>query len=184
MQNVPKLLLLVALMFCAGITCNAKDDDSINVNSHQASEVVSPILGAYLELGGSAASFGSVNVEVCIWRFKKETLLHSLRFSVGLGTSEPVNGYIPILLKGLFIDSDHHLELGIGCDILWRRVVAGPGSPYKNSSDSPINPIAVVGYRYEKRDGGILIRAGYTPMYDFGYNELVNFTGVSIGIAF
>ena len=173
----------IVLIFCMFYTFTAKGEDSSRKFIADTGRVSSPIFAAYLELAGSAQSFGSINLEVFLWKFQRESLLHSLRFSAGIGASEPGNGYIPILLKGLFFDSDHHFELGIGCDVLWKRVVASTGSPYKNYSDSPVNPIAVIGYRYEKRNGGILFRAGFTPMYDIGYSELVSLVGVSIGFA-
>jgi len=175
---------IIVLLLTTFSTFKASCIAGVSGSGNDESLVTSPIACVFLELSGSAASFGSINVEARVLRFDKHSLVHSLRVSAGIGVAEPGNGYLPLLAKGLLFDSNHHLEFGLGGNVLYRRVITAPGSPYKSFSDAPVNPILLLGYRYEERDGGFLFRACYTPMYDVGYEQWSYLIGVSIGYAF
>lgn len=78
-------------------------------------------------------------------------------------------------------ESNHHLELGGGI-----TVVAGDRQDlfdYGNNDEefSTVSMTAIVGYRYQKPDGGFLFRAAFTPVAGGGY--LLPWAGISFGYA-
>lgn len=77
--------------------------------------------------------------------------------------------------------SNHHLELGGGI-----TVVAGDRQDlfdYGNNDEefSTVSMTAIVGYRYQKPEGGFQFRAAFTPVAGGGY--ILPWAGVSFGYA-
>ncbi len=77
--------------------------------------------------------------------------------------------------------SNHHLELGGGITI-----VAGDRQELFDYGDddeefSTVSITGIVGYRYQKPEGGFLFRAAFTPVAGGGY--ILPWAGVSFGYA-
>ena len=78
-------------------------------------------------------------------------------------------------------ESKHHLELGGGLTL-----VAGDRQELFDYGDddeefSTLSITGIVGYRYQKPDGGFLFRAAFTPVAGGGY--ILPWAGVSFGYA-
>lgn len=87
---------------------------------------------------------------------------------------------VPVELSYLRGKENHYLELGLGITP-WHE-------NYKDFHESQINqvdllPYTRLGYRYQKRDGGIFFKAGLTPMVKLKNNQNQNFPwgGLAIG---
>ena len=149
--------------------------------------VISPLLSIYFEFIGPAHSWISIHAEGTIFRFDEVSgylgLHHSIRLSAG-ATIYPFDGYfLPVSVKYLIIDSDHHLEAGAGATFLVAELDSSSGIT-RRYPESPIFMNIILGYRYERRRGGFQFRMAYTPFYDFKTGELFFGAGLSFGKAF
>lgn len=148
--------------------------------------VVAPLAGAqsrnaaYGEIGGSGI-IPTVNYER---RFNEHWYGR-----VGLGvaftyTEDDSDAAFAIPMTVSWVNrpaSNHHLELGGGI-----TVVAGDRQDlfdYGNNDEefSTVSMTGIVGYRYQKPDGGFLFRAAFTPVAGGGY--ILPWAGVSFGYA-
>lgn len=84
---------------------------------------------------------------------------------------------IPAILN-YFVGTKHKLELGGGI------VFASVGSFGFESGSGASNVVgtAVIGYRYQKPEGGFLFRAGFTPL--FNSEGVEPWGGISLGFSF
>jgi len=133
---------------------------------------------AYIEAFGNGGLF-SVNLE------RKLAADVAARVGVGLwdGTGfygEEVSGLtVPLMLTRRIGSGNHGLEIGGG-------VVPG-----RTDEGSFVSLTGLIGYRFERLQGGMVFRAGFTPIYGLGdeakaYPEKGFYPsiGVSIGYAF
>jgi hypothetical protein len=110
----------------------------------------------YLELLGNALHGGSVNYERML----------TARLSARVGAS-PFGG-VPVMVSYMPGRGHHTPELGAGLLL--------------GASDTALLGTATLGYRYQRRSGGGVYRAGLTPL--IGEQGVAPWFGVSIGIAF
>lgn len=109
----------------------------------------------YVELGGNVLWPGSLNLEVM--------LTPELAVRVGAAPGAA----FPLMLNYLQGRGPHRAELGLG-------VLLGAGEDVYGTG--------TIGYRYQPRDGGLVLRAGITPLLDNG--AVAPWAGLSIGISF
>lgn len=149
-------------------------------------KVTSPSAAAYLEGGGSGLGWLTIHGEVCFFRFKHqpvhEDFAHSLRLSVGVTTAPTDRYYLPVSLKFLMFESDHHIEVGTGFSILLKEVMIEDGFKHSFPASLVVMTFAL-GYRFESQNGGFQFRFIYTPVYEFTTEALYPFIGVSVGFA-
>lgn len=140
-----------------------------------------PLLGSAQTQLSDRNSFdkkNSVNIEllghgILYSIYYERIIVNGNRFKttgqVGFG-GVPGWGYtIPFLINEVFtVDRSHHLEIGFGIQ-------------YFNLSD--IRTTLRIGYRFQKPDGKLVIRAGYTPNIDF-FPYFFHWGGLSIGHTF
>lgn len=110
----------------------------------------------YAEALGNALYGGSVNYERML----------APRFSARLGASP--FGSFPVMLNYLPGQGNHAAEVGVG-------VLLG-------ASDENLLGTGTLGYRYQPREGGMVFRAGWTPL--IGAAGVATWAGVSLGFAF
>jgi hypothetical protein len=143
---------------------------------------VFPNNSVYLELGGNAVLFGSLNYE--------RVLLHRKFFYLtargGLG-----GGYIPtasilsfpVLVNTLFqFYKGGAAEVGLGATMMligMEEGDAGDNDFWKNGN-APM-PTGTIGYRYQGKRG-FLLRVNFTPFTNF--SEVFYFLGLSFGYSF
>jgi len=77
-----------------------------------------------------------------------------------------------LMLNYLKSKGNSHLEMGFGLTMVIARQLDGP------DEENLVYPTGTLGYRYQRPDGGLVFRAGLTPLY---YHP---FLGVSLGYAF
>lgn len=133
---------------------------------------------AYVELGGNAI-LPSINYERRInerWSGRA-----GLSYVVGETTEDTEHTLIiPLTLSWIsHPSSKHHFEVGGGLTI----VTGDSQDLFENVDDdekfSKAFGTGILGYRYQKPDGGLIFRAGVTPL--IGDGEVLPWLGVSVG---
>lgn len=146
-----------------------------------------PRQSVFLEVGGPGVAY-SVNYERYLspdWSIRAGGSVFSL---VESETRDAMTAFVaPITGQYLFFEGAHHLELGAGLHV---GVIRSTLNTYDQAEAfGMIAATGVVGYRYQKPDGGWLFRATFTPMYwgeRFAIlgSPLQLWGGLSVGYAF
>jgi len=87
---------------------------------------------------------------------------------------------IPLAVSGLY-GNNHKLEFGFGNTIA--NIVQADFSNGEPERISNLNANFTLGYRYQRNNGGVVFRCGYTPIIEF-YKDYRHWGGISIGFAF
>lgn len=177
--------IVLFLLLCQPMV--ALSQVNIDNDSDTVFPVVSSLLNIHAEIGGTAHAWLAIHAEGTVFRFDEVRgeigLHHSVRVSVG-ATVIPFGGYyMPVNVKYLMLDTDHHIEVGTGVSFL----VADADSTSYDALHMPRSSIllnVICGYRYEPRRGGLQFRIGYTPYYEVATREFWFGFGISIGKAF
>lgn len=165
--------LAIALSLFAAGTVSAQE-------AAPAAETVSQTRNTfYVELLGNAAIY-SLNYE----RFFTPKLGIRvggmfLRGETSEGDEASV-GFFPIMATYLLGEGNSHFETGLGIGIV--TASADIEEVDEEFSGSDAYATATLGYRYQKPTGGVIFRAGFTPVYAGG--NLLPWAGVSVGYAF
>lgn len=126
----------------------------------------------FLEVRGNAISY-SLNLD---HRISRQT---SVRLGISVVPSIFSTAIVaPIMFNYLAGGDTHFLELGVGA------VVGGEISSTETGTGAVI-PTMTIGYRRQPPDGGLLLRAGFTPLIaPSEINFLYPWAGVSVGYTF
>jgi hypothetical protein len=89
-------------------------------------------------------------------------------------------GLFPIMATYLLGQGNSHFETGLGIGIV--TASASIDEVDDDFSGSTVYGTATLGYRYQKPQGGVIFRAGFTPAYASG--NLIPWVGASVGYAF
>ena len=137
----------------------------------------------YLEVAG-VGGYGSINYERVI--YSKKYLIFSMR--VGLSSyhiKDYTNQFNPDILIPLTINGyygiNHKIELGIG--ETFANIVHADITDFKTKRITNFHTILSIGYRYQKRTGGIVFRCAYTPIIEFN-RYFRHWAGISLGYSF
>ena len=143
---------------------------------------------AYLELAGSAGIY-SLNADYMVLELDK------IRFGGRLGIGMFKEGYegsgmdtyVPVSAIALYAFGAHNIEIGIGFNMISysiRSVVDAEDRGFKRTTALLGN--YVIGYRYQKTEGGLIFRASYTPFFynDEPFARYEHWGGISVGYAF
>lgn len=180
MVNIISVFLLSCLIFAA--TSTTKLIAQEGTNSFSAKNAV------YLEIGGNGGYY-SVNYDRIIYdngnNFKAAVRAGIEGLPFKRDTKSFWAGFLPLELSGMFGRSRHFLETGVGLTpFLIPKNDWGKEPAYSGYKPGAIIPFRL-GYRYQKPEGGLFFRAGYTPFLDFSEgrrNPLeLFFGGISIG---
>jgi hypothetical protein len=148
---------------------------------------MSPRAAAYAEMFGPALGWLSVNGEACIYRFEHDSIygnaVHSLRMVVGASVLPEDRYYLPVGIKLLMLESDHHIEVGTGLSILL-KVDENDDMFGHRFPASPAIVFFGLGYRFEPQTGGFQFRWVYSPIYEFTTRNFYAYFGISFGLAF
>lgn len=171
-------------MFCAFIA-SAQDDYALKPPRDYS---INPAKNAgFIELGGNAGLY-SLNFDR-IYYYKEK-----LKISARVGFAPNFNGfYIEqiYILENNFIlfKNPHHLELGLGVT-LQRRYNEKPNEIDNYFWENILFSVWRCGYRYQKQDDGLFLRAGITPVVmsndaeGFHSNYFQFWAGASVGLSF
>lgn len=145
-------------------------------------------LSTYLELAGSAGIY-SINADYLV--IELSDIRIGGRAGIGM-LREGYEGsgmdiYLPISAIGLYTFKVHNIEVGIGFNMLSysvRSVIDAEDRGFKRKTQILGN--YVVGYRYQKKEGGLMLRVSYTPFYykDEPFSRYEHWGGLSIGYTF
>jgi len=163
------IIILFQLIYSEGESQTVTDSDKLNV--------------LYIE-GAGIGGFGSLNYERII------ALNAKLRLGARIGIStynikDYTNKFnpdiiIPIAINGLF-GFDHKFEFGLGQTI--SNIVQVNHTNWKLERETNLHATFTIGYRYQRNQGGIVVRCSYTPMIEF-YKYYRHWGSISIGYAF
>jgi hypothetical protein len=137
--------------------------------ANSASTTVTDPNAVYVEFLGQSFAFLSFNYDRLLFRSNPDDNNIALRCGIGIG----LPWYsIPVTVSYLS-GRKHKLELGAGL------VYAEGGFDVHEKS---IIPTALIGYRFQKFQGGFVFRIGITPFYKDERIRLL--AGLSLGYAF
>lgn len=88
---------------------------------------------------------------------------------------------VPVMATYLLGDGNSHFEIGAGAGYA-NASVEDATLDDGGESGSTIYGTATFGYRYQKPTGGVIFRAGFTPL--FGEGGILPWVGLSVGYAF
>jgi hypothetical protein len=137
----------------------------------------------YLEVVG-IGGYGSINYErLLVWNQRLQ-----LRARIGLSTyhlrnytdSFSPDFIVPIAVNGLY-GKIHHAELGVGPTITNFSEVNEENWQIERNTQLHLN--FTIGYRYQKKEGGLVLRCAYTPLLIFT-DSYTHWGGGSIGYSF
>lgn len=165
----PAAVLALALTLTAAGSAAAQDTAGPRVASNTF----------FVELGGNAAVY-SLNYE----RFftpKLGVRVGGMYLQADDDVGDRVGiGLFPIMATYLLGEGNSHFETGAGIGLATAGV--SDTDVGEDWGDSGVYGTATFGYRYQKPEGGVIFRAGFTPVYASG--TLVPWAGVSVGYAF
>lgn len=151
---------------------------------------------AFAELGGSAGRY-AVSYGRIFHQQDQLKLSGSLGFSMWhhntsnwfYNTSRSVYWLpaIPVEISALFGQTNHHLEIGAGFNANLTPTPKRDPVTAELTDDIVWDSVVVlrIGYRYQKPEGGLFFRVGYTPFFSppSRPNEGANFQPISAGIS-
>lgn len=145
-------------------------------------------LSTYLELAGSGGLY-SVNADYMLLELDDVRL--GGRLGVGLFKEGYENSgmdiYLPVSAIGLYAFDAHNIEVGIGFNMASysiRSVVDAEDKGFERRTQLLGNYI--LGYRYQKKEGGLMFRVSYTPFFykDEPFSRYEHWGGLSVGYTF
>lgn len=100
--------------------------------------------------------------------------------------------WVPLEISGFWGKSKHHLEIGAGITPYLESIIQlDPNSLEVSEKITFASLIPIrIGYRYQKPEGGIFFRVGYTPFLALYFGETGSsqfypiFAGISLGKSF
>ena len=119
---------------------------------------------------------------------KNTTESFALAFRLGISTYY-LNDYtdtfnpeiiLPVALHLLY-GKDHKLEFGLGQT--FTSFIRADTKNFQPKRDVYSHTHFTLGYRYQKNEGGLMLRVAYTPIIEFN-KEYTHWGGLSIGYAF
>jgi hypothetical protein len=150
----------------------------------------------YAEILGNAAGL-SINYDRVV--LKKEKIALSICIGAGFVPSNAINKLLnnnatkknylpygfPISCNLIYGKNNHHLETGVG--LTYQQGMYGEGLKYSQT----IFAVVRLGYRYQKENGGLFWKIGFTPFIpikEFGTISVpyvfLPFGGIALGYTF
>lgn len=119
---------------------------------------------AQVELGGHGLYY-SLMYERVIFNGHKFKTTGQIGFAYYPPQSGIINVWGPIMINELISFNKHHIELGLGYVFTFE-----PSYGEQFSADRNNGFIAArLGYRYQRPDGRLIIRVGFTPLIERGF---------------
>ena len=141
----------------------------------------------FVELGGNAGVF-SLNIDRIY--YYKPTFKISARFGAAVDMNHIYFEPIAVIENNfIFFKNPHHLEMGLGATLKRRynEKISGNNDYFW---ENILFGVTRIGYRFQKQDDGVFIRAALTPVVTsndalgFHANYFQLWAGASIGISF
>ncbi len=143
----------------------------------------------YIE-GAGAGGYGSLNYERLYFLPTKNKSVSKLAFSFRIGASTYyLNDFtdtfnpeiiVPVALHFLY-GKNHKLEVGAGQTVT--SFIRASSSDFQPKRDLRNHAHFILGYRYQKNEGGLMFRIAYTPLLEFN-TDFQHWGGLSVGYAF
>lgn len=128
--------------------------------------------------------FYSINYERIILNAEKFKASGQIGISYYPKQTGMIELWIPVLINEIISFDKHHLEMGLGFVFTndpWLSFENG----INKGDDGGGFAIGRLGYRYQKPNGRLLFRAGFTPFVEIlGYNDFHPSGGLAIGYNF
>ena len=168
------ILLIIPILLTSSLFGQTEAEEDSKASKHHI----------YLETLGISGRGRTYNYEYQL--FHKEKLKIQARAGVGTAKRKDfTDSFNPDLTipfgVNAFYGNVHHVEFGIGQVIT--SVIHADIETYEPTRVHDLHGNLTIGYRYQKQEGGLLLRLSYTPLLEF--NEKWNhWAGFSIGYSF
>ncbi|WP_146260455.1 hypothetical protein [Algoriphagus chordae] len=145
----------------------------------------------FLEIGGNAGQY-AFNYGRLFYQKESFKLTVNVGFSLWMDPIENStvwNPALPLELSALLGKSKHNFEFGVGLTpYLEADITSSFESGELVQTKGPRNLASIlpfrIGYRYQKPEGGLLFRVGYTPFFKFSNSsdEKIEFQALQVGL--
>jgi hypothetical protein len=132
----------------------------------------------YVELGGNGI-FYSVNYDRLITPHVAARAGVMLFRAEDNASNSVAVAVAPVVVSYLFGEGNSHFEAGVGVGLATASI---DHVDFGEDFDQTLYGTGVLGYRYQPRTGGVVFRAGLTPV--FNAENFAPWIGVSVGYAF
>lgn len=90
--------------------------------------------------------------------------------------------WIPVLINELYSFDSHHIEFGFGYVFINEATRTEDYEEISRGWNGFLT--GRIGYRYQKPDGRLIFRVGFTPLYEYEVKEFHPSGGLTIGYSF
>lgn len=180
-------MILRAIIFFCCISLAAMAQNDFELKPPRNYELKPARMAFYIELGGNAGLY-SLNAEYYYLYKEKCKLSGRLGFNVVPHGYYLHQAYL-IEQNVVLFKTPHHLELGLGITVQRQY-----NERYNSTTDyfweNTWYATTRFGYRYQKQEEGLFLKAGLTPIvfqkshYEFNASYFQLWAGVSIGVSF
>jgi hypothetical protein len=173
MSRIARIAALASAFACIAPTLAAQSvSDKSSIDQPTAKNAF------YVELGGNGI-FYSVNFDRLLTpRVAARAGLMFMRAEDEVSNSVEV-AVAPVVVSYLFGEGSSHFEAGLGVGLATASI---DDVDFGGDSDRGVYGTGVLGYRYQPKTGGVVFRAGLTPL--FTTNDFTPWIGLSFGYAF
>lgn len=168
------IYILMILLFLTSVThCQEKVNDKLSFKSYNNFQI---------ELFGHGL-FYSINYERIILNRQKLKTTAQLGFAYYPPNTGVIDIWMPVLINELMSFNKHHIEIGIGYIFLNEASRTVENEVESRSWDGFFT--GRIGYRFQKPEGHLIIRMGFTPILEYtDFKEFHPSGGLAIGYSF
>lgn len=170
-----RLILVVLIISTLTMTALSQKTDTLKTNFVYKNSVQAELFGHGL--------LYSLNYERVIFNGQKFKTTGQLGFSYYPPKTGFIDIWIPLVINEIFSFNKHHIELGLGHVFTNEAVRYFDYSVLERQWGGFLT--ARLGYRYQKHNGRLIVRAGFTPFFE--YRDLIDFYpsgGLALGYSF
>lgn len=173
MSRIARIAALASAFACIALPLAAQ-----SVSDKSAIDQPTAKNAFYVELGGNGI-FYSVNYDRLITpKVAARAGLMFMRAEDEVSNSVEV-AVAPVVVSYLFGEGNSHFEAGLGVGLATASI---DDVDFGEDFDRTVYGTGVLGYRYQPKAGGVVFRAGLTPV--FTTDDFAPWIGVSFGYAF
>jgi hypothetical protein len=167
------------LLFCSVI-------NTVNSQNDTTKSIIKKNTIFFEGYGNAGRMFYSINYER-LFPLKSKCGI-SLRVVTSYAYKQGLFSF-PILVNLMTGKRNSHFEIGLGCV---SYIPVPYDNPYSDIDEFLVAPTGLIGYKYQRPDGGLFFKVSYTPVFysAFYYQEQIDVAmglldiGVSLGYTF
>ena len=163
-------VFILSLITISAVPQQIKDNSQQNKNSFQ------------IELGGHGLVY-SINYERILFNAQHFKTAAQIGFSYYPPSTGVRDIWMPVCINELYSLGNHHIEGGVGYVVIREAIRDAENNPDEWFWSGVFT--GRIGYRYQKPEGHLVLRAGFTPFMEHGTaHEFHPSGGVAVGYSF